>query len=77
MMKSPPTSAAGVRGLFKGGGRSWSTMATMKMVRRAATEERTGDVREMRVRKEPENAADIVSTRPDTRKWEEECTYSH
>jgi hypothetical protein len=31
-------------------------MATMKMVRSAATEERTGDVREIRIRKEPENA---------------------
>lgn len=28
----------------------------MKIVRRAATEERTGEVREMRMRKEPENA---------------------
>jgi len=31
-------------------------MATMKMVRRAATEERTGEVSEIRVRKEPEKA---------------------
>lgn len=37
-------------------------MATMKMVRRAATEERTGEVREMRTRKEPENAGNAVST---------------
>lgn len=36
--------------------RAQSTMATRKMVRRAATEERTGDVREIRTRKEPENA---------------------
>jgi hypothetical protein len=32
-------------------------MATIKIVRRAATLERTGEVREMRIRKEPENAA--------------------
>jgi hypothetical protein len=31
-------------------------MATMKMVKRAATDDRTGEVREMRMRKEPENA---------------------
>jgi hypothetical protein len=36
--------------------RNQSTKATRKMVRRAATDERTGDVREMRTRKEPENA---------------------
>jgi hypothetical protein len=35
-------------------------MATMKMVRRAATEERTGEVREMRTRKEPEKARDVL-----------------
>jgi hypothetical protein len=31
----------------------------MKMVRRAATEERTGDVREIRIRKDPEKAGSI------------------
>lgn len=31
-------------------------MATMKMVRSAATEERTGEVREMRMRNDPEKA---------------------
>lgn len=36
--------------------RSQSTMATRKIVRSAATDERTGDVREMRTRKDPENA---------------------
>lgn len=36
--------------------RNQSTMATMKMVRRAATEESTGDVSEMRTKKEPEKA---------------------
>lgn len=56
MMRMPPTMAAGVSGEFSGGGRSWSTIATMKIVRRAATEERTGEVRLMRTRKEPENA---------------------
>jgi hypothetical protein len=45
-----------VRGEFKGGGRSWSTIATMKIVRSAATDERTGEVSEIRTRKEPENA---------------------
>jgi len=57
MMRSPPTIAAGVSGELSGGGRSWSTSATMKMVRRAATEERTGEVREMSARKAPEKAA--------------------
>ena len=56
MIRTPPTIAAGVRGEFSGGGSNWSTMATMKIVNNAATEERTGDVREMRIRKEPENA---------------------
>lgn len=32
-------------------------MATMKMVRRAATDDSTGEVREMRARKAPEKAA--------------------
>lgn len=36
--------------------RNQSTMATRKMVRRAATDDRTGEVREMRTRKEPEKA---------------------
>lgn len=57
MIKRPPTIAAGVSGELRGGGRSWSTSATMKMVRRAATEERTGEVREMRARKAPEKAS--------------------
>lgn len=37
--------------------RSQSATPTMMMVRRAATEDRTGDVRDIRTRKEPENAA--------------------
>ena len=56
-MRRPPTIVADVNGWFKGGGSSWSTMATMKIVSRAATLERTGEVREMRIRNEPENAA--------------------
>lgn len=36
--------------------RNQSMMATRKMVRRAATEDSTGEVREMRTRKEPEKA---------------------
>lgn len=36
--------------------RNQSTRATRKMVRRAATDDRTGDVREMSTRKEPEKA---------------------
>lgn len=56
MMSKPPTNAAGVSGEFSGGGSNWSTMATMKMVSKAATEERTGEVRLIRMRKEPENA---------------------
>ena len=58
MMSNPPTMAALVKGEFRGGGSNWSTMATMKMVRRAATEERTGDVRLIKTRKDPENAGD-------------------
>lgn len=56
MIKRPPTIAAGVSGELSGGGRSWSTIATMKMVRRAATEDNTGEVRDIRARKAPENA---------------------
>lgn len=41
--------------------RNQSTRATRKMVRRAATDERTGDVREIRTRKEPENAATMLA----------------
>jgi hypothetical protein len=61
MISIPPTIAAGVSGELSGGGRSWSTMATMKIVRRAATEESTGEVRDIRTRKEPENAVEDVS----------------
>ena len=61
MISNPPTMAAPVRGELSGGGSSWSTMATIKMVRSAATEESTGLVSEMRTRKEPENARIQVS----------------
>jgi hypothetical protein len=56
MMRRPPTMAAGVSGELSGGGNNWSTIATMKMVRSAATEDRTGLVREMRIRNDPEKA---------------------
>ena len=56
MMRRPPSIAAAVNGELRGGGRSWSTIATMKMVRSAATEDSTGLVNEMRTRKDPENA---------------------
>ena len=62
MINMPPTMAAGVRGELSGGGRSWSTSATMKIVRRAATDERTGEVSEMSTRKDPENAAQMINT---------------
>lgn len=47
-------------------------MATMKMVRRAATEERTGEVREMRIRKDPENAESMLAYDP---RWNRTETY--
>ena len=53
MMRTPPMMEPMERGWPV---RIQSTMATRKMVRRAATEERTGEVREMRTRKAPENA---------------------
>lgn len=62
MINMPPTMAAGVRGELSGGGRSWSTSATMKIVRRAATDDRTGEVSEISTRKDPENAAQMINT---------------
>jgi hypothetical protein len=53
MMRTPPITEAVER---RWPVRSQSTIATRKMVRREATEERTGEVREMRTRKEPEKA---------------------
>ena len=61
MINKPPTIAAGVRGELSGGGKSWSTIATMKMVRRAATEDRTGEVRDIKARKAPENAGYMLA----------------
>jgi hypothetical protein len=63
MIKRPPTIAAGVSGELRGGGRSWSTIATTKIVKSAATEDKTGDVREIRARKAPEKAGAHVSMR--------------
>lgn len=42
--------------------RNQSTRATRKIVRSAATEDRTGDVREMSTRKEPENAILVLAS---------------
>jgi hypothetical protein len=53
MIKIPPRMDAMGRGWPV---RNQSTMATRKMVRREATDERTGDVREMRTKKDPEKA---------------------
>jgi hypothetical protein len=53
--------AAGVSGELSGGGRSWSTIATMKMVSSAATDDKTGEVNEISTRKDPENAVQFVS----------------
>jgi hypothetical protein len=73
MIRKPPTMAAGVSGELSGGGRSWSTIATMKMVRSAATEDRTGEVREMRARKAPEKAIATLAERFEF--WEGGKTY--
>lgn len=53
MIKTPPIMDAIDRGWPV---RNQSTMATRKMVRREATDERTGEVREMRTKKDPEKA---------------------
>ena len=53
MIRMPPTIEAPERGSPQS---IQSTMATRKIVRRAATDDRTGEVREIRIRKEPENA---------------------
>lgn len=58
MIRAPPIMEAKESGCPV---RSQSTIATMKMVRRAATEESTGDVREMSTRNEPEKAVEQVS----------------
>lgn len=58
MMRMPPMMEASDR---ESPVSSQSTMATKKMVNRAATEDRTGDVRDIRTRKEPEKAETNVS----------------
>lgn len=58
MIRAPPIMEAKESGCPV---RSQSTIATMKMVRRAATEESTGDVREMSTRNEPEKAVEPVN----------------
>lgn len=58
MIRTPPMREARESGWPV---RSQSTTATRKMVRRAATEERTGEVREMRTRKEPEKAGTLLA----------------
>ena len=50
-MMLPPPMAADVRGRPVN---IQSTIATMKIVRRAATDERTGDVSDIKTRKDPE-----------------------
>lgn len=55
MIKIPPMMAAKERGWPV---RNQSTIATRKIVKSAATDERTGDVREIRTRKDPEKAGD-------------------
>jgi hypothetical protein len=55
MMRTPPKSVEAVRGsLLNSAGSSWSMMATMKIVSSAATDESTGDVKLMRIKKDPE-----------------------
>lgn len=56
MIRQPPMMAAKLSGVFSGGGSSWSMIATMKMVSSAATDDRTGEVRLIKTRKEPEKA---------------------
>jgi hypothetical protein len=58
IIKMPPIIAANESGMPV---RNQSTRATRKIVRRAATDESTGEVKEMSTRKEPENARRSVS----------------
>lgn len=74
MIRAPPAAAAPDRGVLSGGGSSWSTRATRKIVRRAATEDRTGEVSEMRTRKEPEKTCSLVSNRSRKQTREEPLT---
>ena len=54
MIRIPPISAASENPLPLGS--IQSTRATRKIVSRAATEDKTGDVREISTRKDPEKA---------------------
>ena len=54
MISKPPRTAAGLR---LSPLRNQSTRATRNMVRSAATDDKTGEVNEMRTRNEPENVA--------------------
>lgn len=63
MIRQPPMTAAKLSGEFSGGGRSWSIRATMKIVKSAATDDKTGDVRLIKTRKEPEKAVRTLGQR--------------
>ena len=56
IINTPPTMAAGVNGELSGGGSNWSTIATIKIVRSAATDDSTGEVSDISTRKDPEKA---------------------
>ena len=57
IIRIPPTMAADDRGWPV---RNQSTIATRKIVRSAATDDRTGDVREMSTKNDPENASHLL-----------------
>ena len=58
IIKIPPMMAANESGIPV---RNQSTIATRKIVRRAATDESTGEVREIKTRNDPEKAGLKVS----------------
>lgn len=63
MMKKPPIRVDAVIGsLLNDAGSSWSIIATMKIVKSAATEDSTGDVRLMRIKNDPENTNSSASS---------------
>lgn len=62
MIKIPPIMAANESGIPV---RNQSTIATRKIVRRAATDESTGEVREIKTRNDPENAGRKLVSYPD------------
>ena len=61
MMHSPPIIAAADSGTPV---KNQSTIATRKIVRRAATEDNTGEVRDIRTRNDPENARSALVQNP-------------